>query len=211
MFVGMQFCPHCGAKGDRTEDGSATLACPGCRGEMRRVRVGETTLFECGSCGSDWLDPETFSHLCLHREERGAIAAMVGPREAAVAPSRSGVRYVPCAVCQKTMNRENFGKRSGVIIDICKGHGVWFEHGELQAVMSFIDTGGLERSRKLEAQRLEEERRSKQRMLDQTRDPAVIVHKDSSSVYVFRNSETIPDQSSVFDRVLVEALKGLLG
>ena len=33
------------------------------------------------------------------------------------------------------MNRQNFGRRSGVIIDVCKGHGVWFEPGELSAVL----------------------------------------------------------------------------
>jgi Zn-finger nucleic acid-binding protein len=179
---------------------------------MRRVRVGETTLFECASCGSDWLDPDTFSQLCLNREERGSIAAMVGRRDAALSPPRSDVRYVACAICQKTMNRENFGKRSGVIIDICKGHGVWFEPGELQAVMSFIDTGGLERARKLDAQRIEEEKRTKQRMLDQAGDASVVVHRDSSSVFVFRNTESRASRDSVAtDSLLADALKLLFG
>jgi Zn-finger nucleic acid-binding protein len=148
MFVGMQFCPHCGAKGDRSIEEGAPLRCPACKGEMPKVRVGTTTLFECTTCQSTWLDAETFTHLCVHREEHGAIAAMFAARKD-VSPSVAGgkVRYLPCPICKQIMNRENFGKRSGVIIDVCKGHGVWFEHGELPAVLAFIDGGGLARAR----------------------------------------------------------------
>jgi Zn-finger nucleic acid-binding protein len=148
MFVGMQFCPHCGAKGDRTLEDTTTLPCPACKGEMQKVRVGETPLFECSACQSTWLDADTFTHLCTHREAHGAIAAMVGTRKEAAPPASGGkVRYLPCPICQQIMNRENFGKRSGVIIDVCKGHGVWFEHGELPAVLAFIDGGGLASAR----------------------------------------------------------------
>jgi Zn-finger nucleic acid-binding protein/predicted RNA-binding Zn-ribbon protein involved in translation (DUF1610 family) len=158
MFVGMQFCPHCGVKGTRIS-GDATLVCPGCRGEMRSVQIGATLMFECGECASTWLDAAVFTHLCLTREERGRVAAMVGTKDTSVVPTAGAkVRYVHCARCKKLMNRENFGRRSGVIIDVCRGHGVWFERGELASVASFIDTGGLERAR---AQ--DEERRRKER------------------------------------------------
>jgi Zn-finger nucleic acid-binding protein len=148
MFAGMQFCPHCGAKGDRILQDAPPLPCPACNGDMHKVHVGATTIFECSGCQSTWLDPDTFTRLCTHREEHGAIAAIVGARKE-VSPALIGrkVRYLPCPICKRIMNRENFGKRSGVIIDVCKGHGVWFEHGELPAVLAFIDDGGLARAR----------------------------------------------------------------
>src|SRR5205085_2081247 len=68
------------------------------------------------------------------------------------------VRYVACPICKKIMNRQNFGRRSGVVIDVCKGHGVWFEHGELRATLAFIDSGGFERARQADEQRQIEER-----------------------------------------------------
>jgi Zn-finger nucleic acid-binding protein len=181
MFAGMQFCPHCGAKAARTIDESATLTCPGCRGEMRGVQVGATSMFECAACAGNWLVTETFTHLCLSREERGGIAAMVGSGGIELAaPSRGSVRYLPCPLCAKIMNRENFGRRSGVIIDVCKGHGVWFERRELQAVMAFIDSGGLERARAFDEQRRAEERR-----LDAVQQgDGTIIHRQYQSIVV---------------------------
>jgi Zn-finger nucleic acid-binding protein len=155
IFVGMQFCPHCGAKGDRSLDESAVLPCPACKSDMQRIRVGATPLFECAGCQSTWLDADTFTRLCIDREAHGAITAMVGAKKADASPVAGGkVRYLPCPICKQIMNRENFGRRSGVVIDVCRGHGVWFEAGELPAVISFIDSGGLELARGSQAQRL---------------------------------------------------------
>jgi Zn-finger nucleic acid-binding protein len=59
------------------------------------------------------------------------------------------------------MNRINFAHASGVILDICKQHGLWLDRGELQAVLAFVGSGGLTvaRSRAAEMEK-EEERRS---------------------------------------------------
>lgn len=35
------------------------------------------------------------------------------------------------------MNRKNFGKQSGVLVDVCTMHGVWFDRGELDVVAAF--------------------------------------------------------------------------
>lgn len=169
MFRGLQFCPHCGAKGARVVDESgAAIACPGCRAEMRAVQVGATSFHECTSCASTWLDADAFRQLCLNREERGAMTATLAQAAALGVPGATpasatsvgaAVRYVACPACKKTLNRQNFGRRSGVVIDVCKSHGVWFEQGELQSVLAFIDGGGLERARRDEDARQLEERR----------------------------------------------------
>jgi Zn-finger nucleic acid-binding protein len=41
------------------------------------------------------------------------------------------------------MSRRNFGERSGVIVDVCATHGVWFDAGELAKVVEFVATKGL--------------------------------------------------------------------
>jgi Zn-finger nucleic acid-binding protein len=66
------------------------------------------------------------------------------------------------------MNRSNFARSSGVIIDLCKQHGVWFDADELPKIIEFIDKGGLARARQKEKMALEEERaklRDEQRKL----------------------------------------------
>jgi Zn-finger nucleic acid-binding protein len=155
----MKFCPHCGAKSDRAVKDVAALSCPDCKSGMHQVSVGATDFLECNDCGSTWIDADAFTQMCVDRQLRGAVAAMVNPARGGEVARTTRVRYLPCPVCRKTMNRQNFGRRSGVIIDVCKGHGVWFEHGELQRVMSFIDRGGLEQARAAEAERQQNEQR----------------------------------------------------
>jgi Zn-finger nucleic acid-binding protein len=57
------------------------------------------------------------------------------------------------------MNRVNFGKRSGIVLDSCASHGTWFDADELRRVVEFVRDGGLDRARAHERQQLEEERR----------------------------------------------------
>ncbi len=73
----------------------------------------------------------------------------------------AAVRYRSCPSCGQVMNRKNFGRRSGVIVDVCTTHGVWFDPGELTAVLEFVASGGLAESRRrdLEDARAELRRR----------------------------------------------------
>lgn len=52
------------------------------------------------------------------------------------------VTYIKCPVCQKFMNRINYGSRSGVIVDTCKNHGIWLDGGELRQLMEWLKAGG---------------------------------------------------------------------
>ena len=52
------------------------------------------------------------------------------------------VKYVKCPVCRILMNRVNFGRRSGVVIDQCKKHGVWVDSGEITHLMEWKKAGG---------------------------------------------------------------------
>ena len=83
----------------------------------------------------------------------------VAPRAAASDPTDSPVRYRPCAVCGELMNRFNFANCSGVILDSCKPHGVWFDPDELRRIVEFIRGGGLDMARDKERVSLELERR----------------------------------------------------
>lgn len=64
------------------------------------------------------------------------------------------------------MTPMQFSRRSGVIIDICRSHGVWFDRDELRRIIEFIRAGGLDRARALDK---EEPARAK-RELDALRD-----------------------------------------
>jgi len=54
------------------------------------------------------------------------------------------------------MNRRNFGRRSGVLLDECRDHGTWFDASELQQALTWIRRGG----ETLAAEREREEERA---------------------------------------------------
>ncbi|MFL6280807.1 MAG: hypothetical protein ACJ731_11895, partial [Vicinamibacterales bacterium] len=97
-----------------------------------------------------------FERLCADRESRAAVLhRWTAERRPAGTPK---VRYRPCVRCGKMMNRVNFGRLSGTIIDVCRGHGAFLDAGELHAIVTFIQAGGLDRARQREKDDLEEER-----------------------------------------------------
>jgi Zn-finger nucleic acid-binding protein len=158
MFAGAQFCPHCGAKAEQAKEADqSTVRCPGCGGEMRHAQIDDaTTMYECAADGSAWLTPEMFTKLCADRETRGTAAASGAAAGGLKKPkpfrlASVATRYVHCPVCKAIMNRVNFGDTSGVIVDTCATHGIWFERDELHAILSFVEQGGLAR-RRAEAQ-----------------------------------------------------------
>jgi Zn-finger nucleic acid-binding protein len=165
MFLGDRHCPRCGALAVREEiKGEAEGRCPRCREELGSVAVGATRLRECLRCGGLWVNVAAFEQICADREQQSAILGVVAsPASAQPAHLRpepkSKVRYVPCPECGQLMNRVNFAHCSGVVVDICKGHGTWFDRDELAEIVEFIRKGGLDAARAREKQQLAEERR----------------------------------------------------
>lgn len=44
------------------------------------------------------------------------------------------------------MQRKNYSGRSGIVIDCCANHGIWFDANELSRILSYIKNGGLHES-----------------------------------------------------------------
>lgn len=159
MFLGSKHCPRCGAAASAREGATPSqLECPRCKLEMLALTLGSTVVRECGDCLGLWLDVAGFEKICADREEQAAVLGAATP-----APQRSleagRITYAPCPQCSQLMNRVNFARCSGVIVDICKGHGTWFDRDELSRIVEFIRAGGLEMARTKEKVELEEERR----------------------------------------------------
>jgi Zn-finger nucleic acid-binding protein len=162
MFDGSAFCPGCGARRSRADTGAAAARCPDCTRAMRQLTAGTTALLECENCDGVWVDGETFEALCADREAQAAVLHQYADRPE---PSRP-VKYRPCVRCGKMMNRINFARISGVVVDVCKGHGTFLDPGELHAIVAFIHGGGLQRARSRE---LDELREQEQRALEAER------------------------------------------
>ena len=90
-----------------------------------------------------WLDSDEFS---FHASERDAFADPSIPRMYEKKAMESKINYLKCVRCDALMTRKNFRRISGVLIDICRDHGVWLDAGELERIRCFIANGGLHKS-----------------------------------------------------------------
>lgn len=161
MFVGSLHCSRCGAKATKAEKlEAASRRCPRCRVEMEAIAVGSASLRECARCDGMWVDVESFEKIISEREEQSVVlgAPVQVQKRSGESHEPNKVRYVPCPECNQLMNRVNFAHCSGVVVDVCKGHGTWFDRDELQQIVEFIQSGGLEVSRAREKREIVEER-----------------------------------------------------
>jgi Zn-finger nucleic acid-binding protein len=156
MFKGMAFCAKCGAARDRGESAGEAAVCPGCQGQLLRVAVGKTALLECAACDGAWIDADTFEALCADSEAQAAVLHRYGGRSNA---PHQPVKYRRCLRCGKMMNRVNFGRLSGTVVDVCRGHGTYLDAGELHQIVTFIRNGGIERARQRQLEEMRQERR----------------------------------------------------
>jgi Zn-finger nucleic acid-binding protein len=160
MFLGSKHCPRCGAAAAARESGSLPArSCPRCLTEMQAVAIGSTTVRECERCSGLWVDVPSFEKICADREQQAAVLGAASPAPRGEVSEGGKVRYAPCPECKQLMNRINFARCSGVIVDICKGHGSWFDRDELTRIVEFIRAGGLDAARTKEKAAIEEERR----------------------------------------------------
>ena len=152
IFQGAKFCSHCGAKVERAEVEEATNeVCPRCKVDMNAVLVGNTNLRECPKCEGIWLHKAEFEKICADTEEQSALLGMATPLPTDLIGSvEEEVRYLPCPICNKLMNRVNFAHCSHVIVDVCAQHGTWFDRDELRRIVEFIRGGGLTKARIIE-------------------------------------------------------------
>ncbi len=176
--AGARYCSGCGAcLSDEADLGglAGKLGCPECcelappmtfwRGETQ-ASSQRRPLSACRRCGGAWVDRVTFVEIVEQAHERGkqnSLGSRGSERRSTVVARcevRSGamgeVRYRRCPACEQLMCRNNFDEVSGVIIDSCRPHGVFFDAGELRAVVDFLASGGRWAKEIRDARRLAE-------------------------------------------------------
>jgi Zn-finger nucleic acid-binding protein len=156
-FTGSRFCARCGTELELEpllERGDAP--CPRCEAPLAFTSGAAPAdascegypLHECVSCGGLFLSQGTLEEI-VRRESRVSHALTHAARTASPSPrAQEPVRYLKCPICHGLMNRVNFGKHSGVIVEVCKPHGVWFDKGELTRAIEFVADGGLVETRR---------------------------------------------------------------
>jgi Zn-finger nucleic acid-binding protein len=99
--------------------------------------VADSLVERCERCGGEY---------CRHAALRALLSKHVRSDDRSStyrrpSPLVDAVRYRKCPECAEMMSRRNFQQTSGVIVDVCAAHGIWFDRGELSTIIEFVASG----------------------------------------------------------------------
>jgi hypothetical protein len=105
------------------------MVCPVCREEMIVVEYKQIELDVCASCRGVWFDAEELELLLgsLQLPVEGLVGA---------AAQKLAEELRKCPYCRRKMEKVLAGPGKRVVVDRCRrGHGLWFDGGELDTVI----------------------------------------------------------------------------
>jgi len=97
---------------------------------MITLELDTVEIDYCTDCGGIWLDSGELEMLLGERDKAEALIASFA------IDSESTEKPRKCPICDKKMNKVVVGRTAPrLLIDKCrKGHGLWFDKGELQDI-----------------------------------------------------------------------------
>jgi Zn-finger nucleic acid-binding protein len=151
-------CSRCGALLPRKEIAAPPSGrCPDCRLDLVARAFGAVGYSECPRCGGLHLGAAAFDAATHDADTRAKVRLEKPPVIRETGSPLPPVRYRRCPACEGLMNRVNYAGGSGIIVDRCRDHGVWFDRGELTGIVDFLENGGWKRVQERERERLREE------------------------------------------------------
>jgi len=94
------------------------------------LEIQQVEVDHCVGCGGTWLDGGELELLLDGALNRDELMKRMVAEKSAEAPRR-------CPICDKKMDKVACGTTRHVLVDKCgRGHGVWFDRGELREVIA---------------------------------------------------------------------------
>jgi Zn-finger nucleic acid-binding protein len=166
-------CAWCGSRLDLDLQGwshlqprglNPQLHCPDCHCALETLQLSGDEPLEldrCPGCLGLFLPLGALERLvalegrsALQIDHRLLHALSETPRAAP-----SPLRYRRCPSCGELMNRNLHGKRSGVVVDRCRDHGLWLDAGELRQLLEWARAGGALLDQERRQEQIREEAR----------------------------------------------------
>ena len=142
---GSRFCTACGVafRPEPLAVPARELPCPACSVPMAARAVGGVAIHQCGSCEGLWIPEGHLEPLVERAREARRAAAPSGPPAPAPRwrggnPAAQRIQYRRCPECDAQMQRRNFQRVSGVIVDVCRRHGSWLDADEIEQIAGFV-------------------------------------------------------------------------
>jgi Zn-finger nucleic acid-binding protein len=116
------------------------VICPVCKTEMIVVEYHDIELDMCTECNGVWFDSGELKLVLQTYKAEGIDEFLEGMRNSPAAKTNEKKRK--CPICGKKMGKKDVGKDPKVLIDTCdRGHGVWFDGGEVVQLSSQFSSG----------------------------------------------------------------------
>jgi Zn-finger nucleic acid-binding protein len=116
------------------------MRCPVDKKDMIVVEHQKIELDYCLKCAGIWFDAHELELLVDTLKNQGAALS----HENLLTPRSAVVKEAPrsCPICHSKMDKVWLGQDPKVLIDSCpRGHGLWFDGGELNQVLCQLDSG----------------------------------------------------------------------
>lgn len=114
------------------------ISCPRCDIALKKIGLG----LLCRQCEGCWLKFDELDEALAATDEE-LVASGLKPT---LCPDSPGVNLSPsisCPICSEKMRRFPYMMDSGVLVDVCKTHGMWLDDGELGAIRSYCQYAGI--------------------------------------------------------------------
>lgn len=119
-------------------------ACPRCKGALQIRSLEISDVIECCACQGVWVRKEVFRQICREAAFNGKAALPDWPKHEG-SEIKGESFYIGCLNCDELMQRRQYKhnqRSTGVVIDVCKKHGIWLDHRELERITDHIREHG---------------------------------------------------------------------
>jgi hypothetical protein len=122
-----------GQESDNDRKGLYYMECPSCSNHLVTLEFADIEVDYCFKCKGIWLDKGEIEHLIR----------IAGGKDHLLKTTTSATtqeKKRKCPVCRKSMEKEFVGKTQKVLLDRCRGHGMWSDAGELKKILALSCT-----------------------------------------------------------------------
>ena len=112
------------------------MNCPTCREPLLVLELHDVEIDFCDECRAIWLDTGELELLLEGAPDKDSLLSSLEPARDVEEAVRN------CPICRRVMDKVHCGAEDQVLLDQCpKGHGIWFDKGELSRVAAMAWTG----------------------------------------------------------------------
>lgn len=190
-------CPRCPPASGEDRGGT----CPRCKADLAPEVLGTVTVDRCTGCRGLWFDGNEIEHVIdattegIPRDQAHRLRRSLPPANRPV----ETVRYLQCVRCGEHMTRRLAARGTGIIVDICAPHGVWFDADEFRHFATWCAAGGLEVLRHDGIAAAEARRRSMTALPAGTTNPAPLSYDPEGGMLLFGIGELLRGLGRILD------------